>query len=455
MTQGKVVVIGGGLAGVTAALRCADKGFDVTLLEARPRLGGATSSFQRGDLAVDTGQHVVLRCYSAYLDLLRRLDVVEGVEIQPRFQVPVLSPGGRRSVLRRWALPAPAHLAPALIGYHALTVAQRVEAGRTAMALRRLDPADPALDAVSLGHWLDARGVSARTVEVLWGLLVVATLNAPPHEASLALAAKVFRTGMLDSTDGGDIGIPRRPLGELHGVAAQRALAALGADVRLRTKVRAVRRAGAGFEVVTGTAAEQSTVESDAVVVAVPHQAAADVLAELPVAGMSEWSRLSAAPIVNVHAVFDRPVMDVPMAAVVDSPLQWVFDRTNVAGAPPGSQYLAVSLSAAEDYVRARAEDMRARFLPRLREVFPGTAQANLVDFFVTREPRATFRQAPGTRAIRPSARTEVPGLVLAGAWTGTGWPDTIEGAVRSGERAAEVVNLASGDRKSGAEVTP
>jgi uncharacterized protein with NAD-binding domain and iron-sulfur cluster len=148
-----------------------------------------------------------------------------------------------------------------------------------------------------------------------------------------------------------------------------------------------------------------------------------------------------------VHVVYERPVTSLAMAAVIDSPVQWVFDRTSIAGAAQG-QYLAVSLSAAHQYIDARTEDLRRVFLPALREVFPRARRAQVLDFFVTREPHATFLQAPGTRAIRPPARTGVPGLVLAGAWTDTGWPDTIEGAVSSGDRAAEVVDLTSNDRK-------
>jgi squalene-associated FAD-dependent desaturase len=446
VTRGHVVVIGGGLAGVSAALRCADRGFDVTVLESRPRLGGATSSFRRGDLTVDTGQHVFLRCYSAYADLLRRLGVFDGVQVQRRFRVPVIAPGGRRMVLQRWGLPAPAHLAPALAGHRALTVSQRAGALRTALALRSLDPDDPALDEISFGAWLDGRGEPDRTVRVLWGLLAVAALNAEPHHASLALAARVFRTGMLDTIDGGDIGIPQRPLGELHGTAADQALVAAGATVRMRSKARAVRRTEAGLRVLVDNGADQSTVDADAVIVAVPHQAASELLAELPVPEARSWSRLSAAPIVNVHVVYDRAVTDAVMAAVIDSPVQWVFDRTKIAGAARG-QYLAVSLSAAQGYIDVRTEDLREMFLPALREVFPRARRAEVLDFFVTREPRATFQQAPGTRAIRPPARTDVPGLVLAGAWTGTGWPDTIEGAVISGNRAAEAVDLTN-DRK-------
>jgi squalene-associated FAD-dependent desaturase len=452
VNRGRVVVVGGGLAGVTAALHCAELGFEVKLLEARSRLGGATYSFPRGDLVVDTGQHVFLRCYTAYIGLLRRLGVADAISMQPRFRIPVLTPGGRASVLRRSNLPAPAHLTPALLGYRLLTLSERARVARTALALRRLDPDDPALDEISLGQWLRQRGESPRAVDALWGLLALAALNAHPENASMALATKVFRTGVLDATDSADIAIPQAPLGQLHGEAAHRALLAVGADVRLRGKVQAIRLSGKGFQVSVRENTGDSVLLADSVVVAVPHRAAAALVADLPVPGVAAWARLSAAPIVNVHVLYDRPVTGLEMAAVLDSPVQWVFDRTSISGAPRG-QYLAISLSAAQEHIHARTEDLRELFVPALRQAFPRAGEAQLLDFFVTREPNATFRQAPGTAALRPAARTAVPGLVLAGAWTGTGWPDTTEGAVLSGMRAAEVVDL---DQRSqrGVEVT-
>jgi squalene-associated FAD-dependent desaturase len=446
-----VVVIGGGLAGLTAALRCRDAGAAVTLLEARPRLGGATCSFRRGELTVDNGQHAFLRCYTSYRGLLGRLSVAADVDLQDRFDVPVLTPGSAPVRLRRRALPAPAHLLPALLGHRLLRPGERLRAMRTAQALRRLDPDDPGLDERSFGDWLRAHRETRRGIDTLWGLLTVAALNAEPDQASLALAARVFRTGLLDTADGADIGLPDRPLGELHGDAAHRALTRAGATVRMQSKVTGLRhlegghlegghlgegRAGGGWEVLTGESGE--SLDADAVVLAVPHREAAALLPDLPGAG--SWAQLSATPIVNVHVVYDRPVTTLRFAAVVGSPVQWVFDRTAVAGARHG-QYLAVSLSAADRYLAGRTEDLRAEFLPALRSLFPAAGVAQVTDFFVTREPRATFRQAPATRRLRPAPDTGLPGLVLAGAWTDTGWPDTMEGAVRSGEAAADLVD--------------
>lgn len=436
MTRARVIVIGGGLAGVAAAFGCRDAGFDVTVLESRARLGGAACSFRRGQLTVDTGQHVFLRCYKEYRALLRRCGVADGVSIQPRLRIPIVRPGGESWVLRRSALPAPAHLAPALIGYHALSMRQCLEAARVAMALRRLDPDDRDLDQIAFGDWLDQQGASARTIEALWGLLTEAALNIGPRRASLALAARVFQTGMLSTTDGGDIGLPLRPLGELHDSGARRALTAAGVAVHPRTKARRVLRTESGLRVVLG---DDTTMKADAVVVAVTHPAAAKLLEELSIPETRDWFRLSASPIVNVHVRYDRQVTDKTIAAALDSPVQWVFDRTRIAG-QIGGQYLAVSLSAADTYVDARTSAVREIFLPALEKLFPAARDASVLDFFVTREREATFLQAPGTGQIRPGPRTRIPGLVLAGAWTATGWPDTLEGAVRSGNQAAEQV---------------
>ena len=448
-----MLILGGGLAGQTAALRCRDAGLDVTLLEARPRLGGATCSFLRGPVPVDTGQHVILRCYAAYRDLLRRIGMADAIALQDRLEIPVVTPGGRSWTLRSWRLPAPAHLAPALAGHRALTAPQRMRAVRTALALRQLDPADPDLDLVSFGQWLRSRGEPSNSVRALWGLLTVAALNAAPDEASLALAARVFRTGLLDDAEAGHIGIPRVPLGELHDTGARRALETCGVAVHTRTKATEVRTTEDGLRVLVRGSEGVEELAADSVIVAVPHESASKLLRTVPLPGAEQWPQLACSPIVNVHAVFDRPVTRLPMAAALDSPVQWLFDRTRASGLD-GGQHLALSLSAADEHVEARSRDLRELFLPALRALFPAAESAVVRDFFVTREPAATFRQTPGTQQRRPAARTPVPGLVLAGAWTDTGWPDTIEGAVTSGNTAARIVLGAHEQRSAhGAEV--
>jgi len=434
----RVVVIGGGLAGITAAIALAESGAQVTLLEARPRLGGATCSFARDALTVDTGQHIYLGCCTAYRGLLDKLGMTDHAPIQRRFDVTVLAPGGRRARLRRTALPGPLHMLPALTRYAFLSWPERALVSRPALAMRALDPADPALDAQRFGDWLAARGQDERARRALWDLFTVSALNIAGDDASLSLAATVVKTGLLGKKNAADIGVPALPLGELHGDAGAALLTKLGAQVHLNAKVTAIDPTEGAFRVRTSAA----EFPSDGVVIAVPHEAAARLIpaGALPPETVAGWAGLGASPIVNVHVIYDRPVTDLPFAAAVDSPVQWVFDRTAISGLSrtgTGQQYLAISLSAADEYVDVPAAQLRERFIPALAELFPAAREAEVTEFFVTRERRATFRQAPGSGALRPQPGTELPGLVLAGAWTDTGWPDTMESAVRSGLAAA------------------
>jgi squalene-associated FAD-dependent desaturase len=431
----KAVVVGGGLAGLTAAIALAEQGAQVTLLEAKPRLGGATCSFNRDGLIVDTGQHVFLRCCTAYQGLLAQLGVTAHAPIQPRFDARILAPGGRQARLRRTALPGPLHMLPALLRYRFLSLAERSVVSRASLAMRRVDPDDPAVDNVRFGDWLAAHGQSEHARRVLWDLFSVSALNVAGDDASLALAAVVVKTGLLGANDAADIGVPALPLGELHGDAGASLLGSLGAGIRLSSKVREIKPTADGYLV----AVDDEQLTADEVVLAVPPEQAARLIPAdaLPSAEVAAWSGLGASPIVNLHVIYDRQVTDLPFAAGVDTPVQWIFDRTRISGYGEQGQYLAVSLSAGDEYVDMPVADLRERFVPAMAELLPRARDARIAEFFVTRERRATFRQVPGTAALRPTPGTKLPGLVLAGAWTATGWPDSMEGAVRSGLAAA------------------
>ena len=449
MSAPQVAVIGGGLAGITAAIALAEAGAAVTLLEARPRLGGATCSFARDGLVVDTGQHIYLGCCTAYRGLLDKLGMTAHAPIQDRFDVTVLAPGSRPGRLRRTALPSPLHMLPALGRYPFLSLAERASVSRPALAMRRVDPADPRVDEQRFGDWLAARGQSDRARRALWDLFTVSALNIAGDDASLSLAATVVKTGLLGRSNAADVGVPALPLGELHGDAGATVLAQLGAQVLLGAKVTALEVDDAApadaprFRVRLARPVSPAEIPADAVVLAVPHEAAARLIppGALPEATVAGWAGLGASPIVNVHVIYDRPVLDLPFAAAVDSPVQWIFDRTRISGldrnSPGRAQYLAISLSAADEYVDVPAAALREQFVPALAELLPAAREVQVTEFFVTRERRATFRQAPGTARLRPRAGTRLPGLVLAGAWTDTGWPDTMESAVRSGLAAA------------------
>src|SRR5215475_5022959 len=259
----KASVVGGGLAGLAAAVELADAGADVTLYESRAKLGGATFSFERNGLWLDNGQHVALRCCTAYLDFLRRIGSEQLLPLQRRLDLPVLREGRPAASISRVGAPAPLHLAPSLLTYAPLSLRERAAAVRAALALKRLDPDDAALDAQGFGDWLRSHGQSANAITALWNLIALPTLNLPADDASLAAAVKVFRTGLLDSADAADIGIPAAPFQRLHADPAAAALELAGGKVVLGAQLSA-------------DDVRALCDEEDAVVAALPHGAAAE-----------------------------------------------------------------------------------------------------------------------------------------------------------------------------------
>jgi squalene-associated FAD-dependent desaturase len=441
MTRPKIGIVGGGLAGLSAAVACGDAGAQVTLFEGRTRLGGATWSTQRDGLWIDNGQHVFLRCCHSYIGFLRRLGVMDHVDIQPRLEIPVLMPGRKPTVLKRGNLPAPLHMTSSLLRFTHLDFSDRIRVGRAAIALRNLDLSDRSLDDQTFGSWLSAHGQSDASLNRFWDLFTRATVNLPVGESSLALAAKVFQTGLLTKANAGDIGISRVPLTHLHGDPAAIALDKLKTEIKLRAPVETILSGPQGEPSI------QSRGQSfpfDAVIVAAPHDVTAEILPDEAKVDRAALRALGTSPIVNLHIIYDRPVTDMEFCAGVETPMQWIFDRTQGAGLQSG-QYLAVSLSVADAYVGRSREELRAEFAPALEELFPAAKAANITSFFSTCERSATFRGAPGSAAMRPGPQTGVKGISLAGAWTDTGWPATMEGAVRSGLKAARCALLSAG----------
>ena len=436
-----VVVIGGGLAGCAAALTCADAGARVTLLEARRRLGGATYSFQRDGLWLDNGQHVHLRCCTAYRAFIERIGAAGMVTMQRRLAIPVIHPGRGVAWIKRGGLPAPLHLARSLGTYRHLSLGERLQLARALVGLMRLDLRDASLDDQTFGRWLRRRGQSDGAVEALWDLIVLPTVNLPSAEASLSLAAMVFKVGLLSDRSAADMGYTTTTLGRAHGDQGLRALRAAGVDVQLGVAVSEVCVEPGGELRVRR---QGDDLAADTVVLAVPHPQAARLVPSAADPDAARFADLGAVPIVNLHVIYDRPVMPYPFAAGVGTPVQWVFDRTEAAGLSEG-QALAVSLSGAVDFAQVPTETLREQFVAELARVFPCAREAQVRGFYVTREHQATFRQAPGSLARRPGPRTRLPNVYLAGAWTDTGWPATMEGAVRSGNRAGELAFRALG----------
>jgi squalene-associated FAD-dependent desaturase len=439
-----VAVVGGGLAGLAAALECADLGARVTLLERQRRLGGLTWSFERDGIWMDNGQHVYLSCCDAYLRFLDRVGAGEDVEPARPLDIPVVAPGVDGPVvgrLRRNGLPVPLHLAGSLMRYPHLGWGDRLRLGRALAGLARLDLDDPALDRVTFGEWLRRHGQSDAAVAAVWDLITVPTVNLRAAEASLAAAAMVFKTGVLGSTAAVDMGWSRVPLGRLHGDRAGTALTRSGVEVLSGVRVAAVaEHPSGGWEIAT----PDGPMRFDAVVVALPHEEASSVVPADAAPNRAEWTGLGSSAVVDVHLVFDRPVTRWDVMAGHDSPVQWVFDRTAASGlgsVHPGRQYVAVSLSAADHLLAAKPEALIDSVVDALGRLLPAVSAAAVVDSVVTKERRATFRAAPGSGRLRPAPATRRAGLALAGAWTATGWPATMEGAVRSGVAAARALS--------------
>ena len=270
-------------------------------------------------------------------------------------------------------------------------------------------------------------------MSALWDLIALPALNLPASEASLALGAFVFKNGLLSGADAGDIGFHSATLSQTIGEPPRRR-----SSGRRRGQARLARGAARADRLrVSRCTVAGDGLSAEAVVVAVPHMRAGPLVEPLIGGSARRFEGLGSSPIVNLHVLYDRPVCEERFAAGVGTPVQYLFDRTAAAGAPAGCQYLAVSLSGAEREMGMSVDALREYYLPALAELLPRAREATVESFLVTREHAATFRAAPGVAALRPGPETSLPGLLLAGAWTDTGWPATLEGAVLSGHAAA------------------
>jgi hydroxysqualene dehydroxylase len=393
----KVAVVGGGLAGLSAALDLVDAGHDVRLHEARPTLGGAVQTLPRreGDPEPppDNGQHIALGCFREYLRFLERIG--EGGSVKRlRLELPVIDERGRHATIKR----SP----PALLRYRHVPLRDRLAIMRALLRWSQTPHAE------TFGDELRARGQSDRSIERFWDVFIRPALNLPSEEASAEAGLFTVKTALLGEPEDADIVLPARPLGEMHGEAAGRVLEAAGATVET----------GARME-------ELDALDSDAVVLAVPPEEAARLLGE-------PAPELEHSPIVSVHLLFDRQLLHTPLAALLGSPAHWIFGRGLLTGSDP--RYVTVVSSGAPEL-----EALRGRELVELiaGAVTERLGEAELVWSRVSREPHATIALRPGSDVRRPGPETSRPNVVRAGAWTATGWPATMEGAVRSGRAAA------------------
>ena len=453
-----VAVIGGGLAGLTAALDLVEAGVPTVLFERRPFPGGKAYSFRdpNHEITLDNGQHITMRCCTAFQGLLDRLELRGLVEYQDGLHVPVIDPLARArristiaasqpALLRRLAntatpLPAPFHLAWSILTYAHLSAEEKARLGVALDRIGRLSERErSALDRYTFAEWLTGHGQTMRMIRSVWDLIVLPTCNDRSEDVSAAQAMQVFRVGFLTRPRAADIGLFRGGLSAVSDGALAR-FREQGGDARLSAPVQQIETDGA--DAIRLRYGNGQSIEIRAVVLALPPQHALPLLPPGWRQREPFWrfERHQTSPIVNVHMQWDRTVMLGDFAAVLDPDVQFVFNRSRLHGLSGPGHWLSVSISGAHEIIDDPQQAIVDRAELGLRRALPRTRPARLLAARVVKEREATFRPLPGMARHRPKPRTPIRNLALAGAWTDTGWPATMESAVRSGHAAADTI---------------
>jgi hydroxysqualene dehydroxylase len=451
VTDGPVVIIGAGLAGLSAATLLAQSGVTVIVLDARAQLGGRATAFvdrETGEL-VDNGQHVLFGCYHATFEFLRRIGAMENVRVQPSLAIPYVDRDGRRSVLRCPALPSPLHLLAGILDWDAMAWRDRLSALHLTGPLRRARrelkrtgnvTADPP---GTVAEWLNAHNQRRKLRTWLWEPLAIAALNQAPEVAAASPFVRVLAEMFGPDPTAAALVLPTRPLHEMYAEPARRFLEAHGATVRLNALARLV----LDGERVGGVEVRGERIDARAVLSTVPWFDVKRLFSgepPPPIASIvTAAGAMESMPIVTVNLWYDRRVMDDAFVGLPGRQMHWVFDKRVAFGEE--TSHLSLISSAAVRLARLGNEDLVAIADREMRESLPGARAARLARATVVREKQATFSLAPG-QPPRPGVLTALPGLYLAGDWIDTGLPGTIESAVISGHRAAlAIVHRAAG----------
>jgi squalene-associated FAD-dependent desaturase len=457
-----VTVVGGGLAGIAAGCALADAGYRVHLLERRPYLGGRASSYEHpgtGEV-IDNCQHVLIGRCTSLLDLYRRLGVLDSIRWYDRFTfLTPERPGSKStaSVIEPGSLPAPFHSTFAFLRAPAFSLADKLAIARGLTAFMRGLPPDTK---ENFAQWLRRHGQTERAIDRFWKPVLVSALNEELDRISVHYAAKVFRESFLMSPASGRMGIPSIPLSELYGHAIGY-IQQRGGQVSTRTGVEAIAPTEKGWEIRAGG----QSFSSEAVIFALSFEAMADLLPALPQNSAAQelagrLAQFSHSPITGIHLWFDREVTELDHAVLLDTTIQWMFNKSRLQPTHRGGEgsYLELVVSASNSLVPMQRQPIIDLALGELSQFFPAVSQAQLVKAAVVKEVRATYSVRPEIDMIRPSTSpTPWPGIYLAGDWIATGWPATMEGAVRSGYLAAAAVTKGQGEPKTfvAAELPP
>ena len=436
-----VLVIGGGLAGLAAAAALAERGVKVTLIESRSRLGGRASSFleKETQTVIDNCQHVSMGCCTNFRHFCETVGVAKFLQSEPTLYF--IGKDGRVNPFSESRLPAPLHLFPAFRRLSYLSKTERKQLGRGLKALAKL-PARSSLKrpvTQPFSSWLEEHGQSPGVMESFWHVVLVSALSETLDRIDTYQARKVFFDGFLANRAGWRVEIPTVPLDELYGPILKNWLSGHGVSLRLSAGLeRLVIEQGT---VVRAELRSGERLKAGHYVLAVPFYRVLDLLprelAEHP--ELARVGRLQSAPISSVHLWFDRPITDLPHAVLIGRLSQWLFNRSRLQGQTEGgSHYYQVVISASRDVKGRSQTEIVEAVLLELAEIWPEAANAELVSSRVVTEHRAVFSVVEGSDDLRPEQQSPIENLQLAGDWTKTGWPATMEGAVRSGYLAAE-----------------
>lgn len=442
----KVAIVGGGLAGLAAAIGLCGRGWQIELFEARRYLGGRAGSFYDvvSNQWVDHCQHVGMACCTNLVDFCQRTGLA--ADFRRDDVLHFFGPDGKcfRFSASPW-LPAPLHLGPSLMRLGYLSLRDRLNIARALWRLARMKIDDAEL--LTVGDWLRGQKQSAMAIERFWSVVLVSALGEELDRASLTHARKVFVDGFLASRAAYQIDIPQLPLSELYGEALQAWLAANGVTVHLATPVR---RIESDASRVSAVILDETQVPVDAAVVALPWRRVREVFDESLAARLPEMAtidQIESAPITGVHLWFDREITPLPHAVLVGRLSQWLFNRGRRAGdeASPAGHYYQVVISASRGLANFPRQELIGQIVGELATIWPAAREARLLHARLVSEQAAVFSVRPGIERLRPSQQTAIANLALAGDWTRTGWPSTMEGAVRSGYLAAEAILRSAG----------
>jgi zeta-carotene desaturase len=427
-----VIVIGGGLAGLATAAALGASGYRARLFESRPFLGGRATSYEAGSETIDNCQHILLRCCTNLLDFYKRLNVTGAIQFYRDFNF--IEPGGRLSVMRAGMLPAPAHFAGSFLGLRFLNLSEKIAIARAFEAIRKESHTRTDLDRISMQQWLEEKRQPPRAIERFWRQVLVSAINEELDRMAAAHGFQVFELGFLANSTNYEMGVPRVPLADLYG---EESWARIGnVEIHLRSAVQEIEIGATGE--VRCVRVNGETLKADAYVCSLPFERAGSMLPSLNL----DLSEFEPSPITGIHLWFDRPVTALPHATLLDRTIQWMFNKSE-------GRYIQLVVSASRSLAPMPRGEVIELALRELTEFLPSVAEAKLEKSHVVKEIRATFSAKPGLEKFRPVAKTSIPNLFLAGDWTKSGWPATMEGAVRSGYLAAEAVSIAAGEQNN------